>query len=1625
MKITNKSILLLFVIFIILFLIPNSFAMDLNQSDDTNDILTVSGDTFYVSTTGNDTNDGSEANPLATIQRALTLSTANNQSQIYISSGVYNESNLEIISNVNIIGSGNVTIDAQSKGRIFTIDDNLNVNLENLILTNGQGRDDIYVPYAGYQNGAGAVYVKDSLVRMNNLTFINNEAGAYGGAVVWDGRNGKITKSTFINNYAGSSGGAIDWLGDYGTIEDCVFILNQADNGGALFYEGYVLNLYDSHFEENIAGWGGAISIISVNQNDDNYVLGNTFIKNQADSYGGAIVLDNEELVSCSSYTIISKNNFENNSAAYGGAISAYYANADILNNNFVNHAAVYGGVIASSGVIYLENNTMKNSTATTLGNDVYNVGTFEGFLNIVFMEGKTVEVSGNSIMLNATVTDDMGNKISGGSVKFTVNNTETLYSPSILTEGFCHVAFSPRQNGTYVISGNYGNVGDRYSNITVGFIVVKNASADYFGPIYLSESMGDDGNIGNEMSPVKTFEVAYSLATRDGGSRTIIIKPGKYDVARYDVEYKSFTIIGEGNPILDAGDKFMFSFIGYSTTIFNITGVTLANGYASPSTYAGNYAGGAIFFKGGHLYLENVSFINNTAEDFGGALHVNKGFNLNTGATFIGEATIINCTFDNNQVIGHDSYDRNVGGAISTYGGTVTIINSTFNNNYARFGGALGIEQYHGGMTIINSTFTNNEAIREGGALYVGTVSPFTAEIYNSTFDSNTAVNGGAIFIASGVIDNSTFTNNKANKNGGALITEGNEVITNNRFINNTANGIGGAIVVNKNPSQVFTDIFKIQLENNTVSDCKAANASEIYLDSELEVSGLIITVLDNMTKYFSPDSISIIYANLTDNMGNLITTNNFTFIINGYAFDSIADEGLATVEKLITVNDNGALVTAEVMAGDKTLTVKTGIIKLTTGKIIVDFDDASGHLKEDISVLVYVIDGDGNPIASGFVNASFNSNNFTAPINDGIANVTITLPGEVGSYPLTVAYNDVSATRNVNVTKATPEICIEVSDAFVGDSQIINVTSKDDITGNVTITVDGTVYSKELVNASACLVIFNLTNKTYIVEVDFAGDENYNGCNANASFEVFKIANEITIKTDEISEGENLSVVVSAIEDATGDIIITVDNQNYTESIENGTAAFNIAGLKAGEYELTAVYVGDEKYLESTSKTSVIVSKVSDFEIKVNSTPVRQGENTTVIATLPGDASGKVSVKIANRTYEADVENGTAVLNITDLAEGIYDAEIVYSGDAKYVQKSVNETITVLPPKNVILTVDDVEKYFGGSERLVINLVDINGNPLNNVSVYVSLNGATYQRMVENGTASLGLNLNSGEYDVYVLFNGSDVYDQVDANASVIIKNTVISSDLVKIYRNESQFYATFVDSMGNPLNKTVVSFNINGVFYNRTTDENGVAKLNINLNPGKYIITSINTKTGENAANNVTVLSKITENHDLVKYYKNASQYYVKILDDQGNPVGAGVTVRFNINGVFYERQTNESGVARLNINLEPGKYIITAEYEGCMMSNNITVLGVLYAEDMEMHYQDGSQFEALLLDGVGEPLNEATITFNINGVFYDRLTDGDGIARLKIRLMAGEYIITSSYNGLNIANRITIV
>lgn len=576
----------------------------------------------------------------------------------------------------------------------------------------------------------------------------------------------------------------------------------------------------------------------------------------------------------------------------------------------------------------------------------------------------------------------------------------------------------------------------------------------------------------------------------------------------------------------------------------------------------------------------------------------------------------------------------------------------------------------------------------------------------------------------------------------------------------------------------------------------------------------------------------------------------------------------------------------------------------------------------------------------------------------------------------------------------------------------------------GEVIFSINGTNYTAGVVDGVAKISVYFDEVGDYVISANYKNNGLYNGSFVQKTVSVTKTDVNLTAYIGDIVYGENPIVNINLTSVAgvnvTGDVVLTISGKKYIVNVVNALAVFEIPEmLDAGEYHIDVSYLGSEKYNAADGATDFTVAKK---EITMNVTIDKDYRDITVNVNLSEKLDGNLTVLVNNTPYTLSYTNGTGSLILKNLTYGNYTISAVFTKD-NYQTVNVSENVEINSIKTV-LEAENVVMYYKDGTRFAVVLKDINGNPLANMNVTISINGRNYVKQSdENGTASLGLNLESKNYTVVTTFGGNSKYFGTRSNNTVSILSTLLSKDIVKYYRNGTQFYATVLDFKGNPLANTTVMFNINGVFYNKTTDENGTAKLNIWLRPGKYIITIFNLVTGEQAGNNVTVLSKIVENYDLVKYYKNASKFSVKILDSQGYPV-EGTIVTFNINGVFYYKETDSNGIASLAINLRPGKYVITTMYGQYDVGNNVTVLPTLQTSDLKMKYLDGSAFNARVVDGQGNPLANQIVKFNVNGVFYNKVTNDEGIASLNIRLMKGEYIITSIYNGFETGNTIKI-
>ena len=355
---------------------------------------------------------------------------------------------------------------------------------------------------------------------------------------------------------------------------------------------------------------------------------------------------------------------------------------------------------------------------------------------------------------------------------------------------------------------------------------------------------------------------------------------------------------------------------------------------------------------------------------------------------------------------------------------------------------------------------------------------------------------------------------------------------------------------------------------------------------------------------------------------------------------------------------------------------------------------------------------------------------------------------------------------------------------------------------------------------------------------------------------------------------------------------------------------------------------------------------------------------------------------------SFDDDVE--TSDLDV-DPPSGIDDINNVTYSKSEYTREPV-------------IYGEDLSMYYKNGSRYEVSIYQdgkLINSQNNDSKVIFNVNGVNYTKELVNGKAFIGINLNPGNYTITTFYHYTDGLATKTNNIEVL--STIQANDVVKFFRNGTQYYAKFLDGCGSPLVNASVIFNINGVFYKKQTDDNGMAKLNINLRPGVYILTAMHPDTLMYGSN-ITVLSTILAN-DVVKFFRNGTQYCAKFLDGCGSPL-VNASVTFNINGVFYKKQTDDNGMARLNINLFPGEYILTAIHlNGEEKANIIKVLTTISADDISLIENKSGVFVLKTHDGA------RNVSITINGVEYIVQTDDGGVATLNVSLSKGNHAVLS--------------
>ncbi|WP_409199625.1 hypothetical protein [Methanobrevibacter sp. DSM 116169] len=901
----------------------------------------------------------------------------------------------------------------------------------------------------------------------------------------------------------------------------------------------------------------------------------------------------------------------------------------------------------------------------------------------------------------------------------------------------------------------------------------------------------------------------------------------------------------------------------------------------------------GAIVAKESEFNIDSSNFINNI------------GKNSGVINTFLSNFTITKSTFKGNKVTSNDEAQ---GGAIYFAGSTFSIEETDFEDNSARGGAAICILDSNG--TISKSNFINNS----GEVASVINAGLANVDIIESNFINNTAVENIIHFGFSNItISKSVFTNNNVS---GRLFGEASEIIT---------------------IRDSYVDMDEVEFSNNFASDSVYNNGDLLIFNSSFknEDVEVIINSQGNLTvvdSEFVNNNVSYVIASDAPN-------GNFTIVSSDFN-DNIAFMIIGTSNNAFIIDskfDNNNVSGIVESYGNLTIDNSEFINNLYNNlQAIIMQDCANGYLllknslfeSEDIPVLttignIYLENNIMNtnvpPIV--IVDVDYSINNITSPTFLTILD-NKTIDAKIGDVINLTAY--LTDDNGNIIVFATAEYDSDKGEFYFKYA-------------NFTFTIDGNNFSTNKTSIEGVYYYeYNVTDLGVFV---VSGDSEY--CNnLTIDYGVLDVGNPdlgVNIESP-ISSDENSTVTVTMDANATGNVTVVVNGTNYLVNMTNGTGVINLPNLAPGTYNVTVSYVGGGDFYPVTYNGTLVVKDDLKSVLVVADLVKYYRNGSQLIAyltNLKGEPLSGMNVTffINGRNY-TKVTNATghAVLSI-NLEAGNYSVLTIFNATGNYSDASYESHVEV---KSTI-SGEDVTKFYRNGTQYYATLVDGTGKALANTNVTMNINGVMYTRTTnENGTVMLNINLDPNEYVITV---DNPVTNQSFSNL-ITVKSTIEGENVTKMYKNDTQYYATLYNADGSVLANTNVSMNINGVMYIRETNENGTVKLNINLDPDEYVITVYNPVNNQSFSNLVTVLP-ILVGENLNKTFGILDQYEVAAFDEVGNPaIGANVTI--NINGVMYYRISGDDGVAKLNINLNVGSYIATATWKGYSTSNIINVV-----------------------------------------------------------------------------------
>ena len=363
----------------------------------------------------------------------------------------------------------------------------------------------------------------------------------------------------------------------------------------------------------------------------------------------------------------------------------------------------------------------------------------------------------------------------------------------------------------------------------------------------------------------------------------------------------------------------------------------------------------------------------------------------------------------------------------------------------------------------------------------------------------------------------------------------------------------------------------------------------------------------------------------------------------------------------------------------------------------------------------------------ATGNVTVSVGNETYSVPVENGTAKITV--PDlDIGDYEVAIKYSGDNRYAPITKTQAIsiPKEEIPVNETSVdinpdGKKSVVNVKLPDDAKGNVTVYVDGVEYASDVINGSANVTVPGLSSGNHTVVVTYSGDDKYAPFANVSTLNVPKVdvpENKTSIDVNLPIGSKVPEVKVKLPGDATGYVLVDVNNYTYHVPVEKGISVIDVPGLAYGKHSAAITYSGDEKYNPMTKNITFNVPKPN---VKAKNVVIRFTNKgpyrVRVLVDGQAVAGQYVTIKFNGKTYKRLTnDKGYVLFKLPVVKPGTYKVT------AKYSDISLSKKIKI---SNVIVVNTKKIKKSAKKVKIKVTLKTVKNKYLKSKKLTLKING------------------------------------------------------------------------------------------------------------------------------------------------------------------------------------------------------------------------------------------------------------------------------------------------------------